>query len=84
MVGAGISTGSGIPDFRSTEGLFATLKAQYPEAKLTSGKDLFDASLFSVSDFFGILPAEEEEEELAEFGFDLVRRECSDFLYDDC
>lgn len=47
--GAGISVASGIPDFRSETGLFATLKKQYPEAKLASGKDLFDASLFAVS-----------------------------------
>ena len=47
--GAGISCASGIPDFRSSEGLFESLKKQYPEARLNSGKDLFDASLFAVS-----------------------------------
>jgi hypothetical protein len=46
--GAGISCASGIPDFRSSEGLFEQLKKQHPEARLSSGKDLFDASLFSV------------------------------------
>ncbi|KAH8918965.1 DHS-like NAD/FAD-binding domain-containing protein [Atractiella rhizophila] len=46
VCGAGISTGAGIPDFRSSAGLFESLKVKHPEAKLTSGKDLFDASLF--------------------------------------
>ncbi|KAM0792513.1 hypothetical protein ACM66B_005183 [Microbotryomycetes sp. NB124-2] len=46
VCGAGISCASGIPDFRSSGGLFETLKRQYPEARLSSGKDLFDASLF--------------------------------------
>ncbi|SCV69113.1 BQ2448_2133 [Microbotryum intermedium] len=47
VCGAGISCASGIPDFRSSEGLFESLKRQYPEARLNTGKDLFDASLFS-------------------------------------
>lgn len=47
--GAGISTASGIPDFRSGAGLFESLKKQYPDAKLSSGKDLFDVGLFAVS-----------------------------------
>lgn len=47
--GAGISTASGIPDFRSGAGLFESLKKQYPEAKLSTGKDLFDVGLFAVS-----------------------------------
>lgn len=46
--GAGISTASGIPDFRSGAGLFESLKKQYPDAKLSSGKDLFDVGLFAV------------------------------------
>ncbi|KAK4053114.1 hypothetical protein OIV83_001849 [Microbotryomycetes sp. JL201] len=46
VCGAGISCASGIPDFRSSGGLFESLKRQYPEARLSSGKDLFDASLF--------------------------------------
>ena len=51
--GAGISTASGIPDFRSGAGLFESLKKQYPDAKLSSGKDLFDVGLFAVSPFPG-------------------------------
>lgn len=46
LAGAGISCASGIPDFRSSEGLFQSLKKQHPQARLVSGKDLFDASLF--------------------------------------
>ncbi|GAA5821658.1 hypothetical protein JCM11251_000955 [Rhodosporidiobolus azoricus] len=47
VCGAGISTATGIPDFRSGAGLFKSLKEQYPDAKLSSGKDLFDVGLFS-------------------------------------
>lgn len=47
--GAGISVRAGIPDFRSSEGLFHTLKRDNPREALTSGKDLFDASVFNVS-----------------------------------
>ncbi|GAA5985139.1 hypothetical protein JCM10908_002538 [Rhodotorula pacifica] len=47
VCGAGISTASGIPDFRSGAGLFESLKKQYPDAKLSSGKDLFDVGLFA-------------------------------------
>lgn len=46
--GAGCSTGAGIPDFRSSTGLFKALKDKHPRAGLTSGKDLFNASLFQV------------------------------------
>jgi Sir2 family len=46
--GAGISVQAGIPDFRSQEGLFKTLKRDNPREALTSGKDLFDASVFHV------------------------------------
>ncbi|KAL8293410.1 hypothetical protein RQP46_000111 [Phenoliferia psychrophenolica] len=47
VCGAGISCASGIPDFRSADGLFENLKRAHPSAKLNSGKDLFDASLFT-------------------------------------
>ncbi|PIL35781.1 hypothetical protein GSI_02511 [Ganoderma sinense ZZ0214-1] len=45
VCGAGISVQAGIPDFRSSEGLFQSLKKDHPT--LSSGKDLFDASVFS-------------------------------------
>lgn len=47
--GAGISVQAGIPDFRSPTGLFQTLKRDNPKEALSSGKDLFDASVFNVS-----------------------------------
>jgi hypothetical protein len=49
VIGAGISVQAGIPDFRSPEGLFQTLKRDNPRESLASGKDLFDASVFNVS-----------------------------------
>ena len=48
IVGAGISVKAGIPDFRSPSGLFNSLKKDNPKEGLTSGKDLFDASVFGV------------------------------------
>ncbi|EMD41882.1 hypothetical protein CERSUDRAFT_147269 [Gelatoporia subvermispora B] len=45
VTGAGISCSCGIPDFRSSDGLYALVKEQYPDAVL-KGRDLFDASLF--------------------------------------
>nr|VWO94045.1 NAD-dependent histone deacetylase SIR2 [Ganoderma boninense] len=44
VCGAGISVEAGIPDFRSSEGLFQSLKKDHP--RLASGKALFDASIF--------------------------------------
>ncbi|KAL1949291.1 hypothetical protein VTO73DRAFT_8172 [Trametes versicolor] len=48
VCGAGISVQAGIPDFRSSEGLFQSLKKDHPT--LSSGKDLFDASVFNSED----------------------------------
>ncbi|KAH9936053.1 DHS-like NAD/FAD-binding domain-containing protein [Amylocystis lapponica] len=45
VCGAGISVQAGIPDFRSSDGLFQSLKKDNPT--LCSGKDLFDASVFN-------------------------------------
>ncbi|KAJ2383846.1 NAD-dependent deacetylase hst3, partial [Coemansia sp. RSA 2559] len=45
ITGAGISVSSGIPDFRSPQGLFHQLKQKYPSS-VSSGRDLFDATLF--------------------------------------
>ncbi|KAF9479701.1 DHS-like NAD/FAD-binding domain-containing protein [Pholiota conissans] len=45
VTGAGISCSCGIPDFRSSDGLYAMVKEQYPDVVL-KGRDLFDASLF--------------------------------------
>lgn len=47
ICGAGISVQAGIPDFRSSEGLFKTLKRDNPREAQVSGKDLFDASVFN-------------------------------------
>ncbi|KAF2797603.1 DHS-like NAD/FAD-binding domain-containing protein [Melanomma pulvis-pyrius CBS 109.77] len=44
IAGAGISVSAGIPDFRSSSGLFNSLRKEH---KLkSSGKDLFDASVY--------------------------------------
>ncbi|KAG6915866.1 hypothetical protein DXG01_009573 [Tephrocybe rancida] len=47
ICGAGISVQAGIPDFRSSDGLFKSLKRDNPREALASGKDLFDASVFN-------------------------------------
>ncbi|KAL1411535.1 NAD-dependent deacetylase hst3 [Vanrija albida] len=44
--GAGISCNSGIPDFRSADGLYAMVKEKYPDA-FVSGKELFSSGLFN-------------------------------------
>ena len=49
--GAGISVQAGIPDFRSADGLFQSIKRENSKESLSSGKDLFDASVFSVRYF---------------------------------
>ncbi|KZT57871.1 DHS-like NAD/FAD-binding domain-containing protein [Calocera cornea HHB12733] len=49
VTGAGISCSSGIPDFRSSDGLYSLVKARYPSVVL-KGRDLFDASLFRSPD----------------------------------
>lgn len=46
VTGAGISCNAGIPDFRSSDGLYNMVKHMYPKA-VVKGKDLFDAVLFS-------------------------------------
>ncbi|PIA19320.1 DHS-like NAD/FAD-binding domain-containing protein [Coemansia reversa NRRL 1564] len=53
ITGAGISVSSGIPDFRSPDGLFQQLKQRYPSS-VSNGRDLFDATLFHDPDMVGL------------------------------
>ncbi|KAG9128383.1 hypothetical protein FRC07_014796 [Ceratobasidium sp. 392] len=46
LCGAGISVYAGIPDFRSPSGLFQSLKRDHPKENITSGRDLFDSTVF--------------------------------------
>jgi NAD-dependent histone deacetylase SIR2 len=48
VAGAGISVSAGIPDFRSSTGLFKTLKSEHNLK--SSGKDLFDAAVYKDND----------------------------------
>ncbi|KAI9263030.1 DHS-like NAD/FAD-binding domain-containing protein [Sporodiniella umbellata] len=46
VTGAGISCSGGIPDFRSSDGLYNLVKKKHPK-NIVKGKDLFDATLFN-------------------------------------
>ena len=45
FVGAGISVSSGVPDFRSSGGLYDLVKEKYP--KIPAGKDMFHISMLN-------------------------------------
>jgi NAD-dependent histone deacetylase SIR2 len=68
IAGAGISVSAGIPDFRSSGGLFSSLRKQH---KLkSSGKDLFDASVYqddsSTSSFHDMVRSLSQKTKVAE------------------
>ncbi|KAH3666888.1 hypothetical protein OGAPHI_003338, partial [Ogataea philodendri] len=46
LTGAGISCNAGIPDFRSSDGLYNLAKRTDKQNTIVKGKDLFDISLF--------------------------------------
>lgn len=46
LVGAGISVSCGIPDFRSSQGLYNTLRCEEIDENLTSAEDLFHWDFF--------------------------------------
>lgn len=46
LTGAGISCNAGIPDFRSSSGLYDLVKEQFPDLSIRSGQEMFDISLF--------------------------------------
>ncbi|KAG2734298.1 hypothetical protein G9P44_002304 [Scheffersomyces stipitis] len=45
VTGAGISCNAGIPDFRSSDGLYNMVRTKFPKT-VVKGQDLFDISLF--------------------------------------
>ncbi|KAJ3716285.1 DHS-like NAD/FAD-binding domain-containing protein [Lentinula guzmanii] len=69
VTGAGISCSSGIPDFRSSDGLYNLVKSRFPDIIL-KGRDLFDASLFrdpdSTAAFFCFISQLKQKIDVAE------------------